>query len=183
MPRTFFARSLRKGVEMATRILVGAVLAGVTLSFAACQSQSPQQSENQTPAASAPAADASHEGHTGGRVYFVEPKDGATLSSKAPVKFVFGSDNYTIAAVPPGEIKPEQVRPNMGHFHLGVDKDCLPAGETIVKGTPDWIHFGDGKNEIEMQLKPGKHTFAVEVGDDLHRAVEGLCQTITVTVE
>ena len=71
----------------------------------------------------------------------------------------------------------------MGHFHLGVDKECLSAGQEIVRGTPDWIHFGDGKDQIEMQLTPGRHTLAVQVGDDLHRAVEGLCQTITVTVE
>jgi hypothetical protein len=162
---------------MLSRIVASAVIAGFTLGFVACQA--PQQSE--TPAASAPAE--SHEGHTGARVYFVEPKDGATLPSTSLAKFVFGSDNYTIAAVPPGELKPEQVRPNMGHFHLGVDKPCVPAGEVIVRGTPDWVHFGDGKNEIEMQLKPGKHMMSVQVGDDLHRAVEGLCETITVTVE
>ena len=164
---------------MAIRLITGVVLTAAVLAVAACRSETPQQSE--TPAASAPAA--SHEEHTGGRVYFVEPKDGTTLSSKSLARFVFASDNYTIGAVPPGELKPEQVRPNIGHFHLGVDKECVPAGEVIVRGTPDWIHFGDGKNQIEMQLKPGKHTMSVQVGDDLHRAVEGLCETITVNVE
>jgi hypothetical protein len=45
------------------------------------------------------------------------------------------------------------------------------------------VHFGTGSNNIEMSLTPGKHTFAVQVGDDLHRAVEGLCETISVNVE
>jgi hypothetical protein len=164
---------------MVSRFVVGAVVGAVTLSLAACRSEAPQQSES--PSTSAPAADASHEGHQAGRVYFVEPKDGATVSSKQPVKFVFGSDDYTIAAVPEGEVK--QARANMGHFHLGVDKECLPGGQEIVKGTPDWVHFGTGSNNIEMSLTPGKHTFAVQVGDDLHRAVEGLCETITLNVE
>jgi hypothetical protein len=164
---------------MVIRPVVGAALAVLALASAACRSEAP---ESESPAATAaPAADASHEGHQAGRVYFVEPKDGATVSSKQPVKFVFGSDNYTIAAVPEGEVK--EVRANMGHYHLGVDKDCLSGGQEIVKGTPDWVHFGTGSNNIEMSLTPGKHTFAVQVGDDLHRAVEGLCETITLNVE
>ena len=164
---------------MFSRFVVGVMLAAFTLALGACRSDAPPQSE--TSSAAAPAADASHEGHPMGKVFFVEPKDGATLSSKQLAKFVFGNENYTIAAVPQGEVK--EVRPNMGHFHLGVDKECVAAGQEIVRGTPDWIHFGDGKNQIEMQLTPGKHTLSVQVGDDLHRGVVGLCQTITVTVE
>jgi hypothetical protein len=160
---------------MSSRFVVGVMLAAFTLAVAACRSEAPPPSE--TSSATAPAADA-HAGHMG-KAFFVEPKDGATV--KSPVKFVFGSENYTIAAVPEGEVK--EARPNMGHFHLGVDKECLPGGQEIVRGTPDWVHFGTGTDNIEMSLTPGKHTFAVEVGDDLHRAVEGLCQTITINVE
>ena len=163
---------------MAIRFVAGLMLAAFALAGVACRSETPPASD--TSSATAPAADASHAGHMG-KVFFVEPKDGATLSSKQLAKFVFGNENYTIAAVPPGEVK--EVRPNMGHFHLGVDKECVAAGQEIVRGTPDWIHFGDGKNQIEMQLTPGKHTLSVQVGDDLHRGVEGLCQTITVNVE
>lgn len=160
--------------------VIGAICAAPALFVAGCGGSNTSQ-EAEAPAASTTAADASHEGHVAGKVYFVEPKDGATLSSKEPVKFVFGSDNYTIAAVPEGEIK--EVRANMGHFHLGVDKECLPAGQEIVRGQPDWVHFGTGSNNIEMSLTPGMHRMSVQVGDDLHRAVEGLCQTITVNVE
>ena len=32
-------------------------------------------------------------------------------------------------------------------------------------------------------MPPGEHTFAVQLGDDEHRTIEGLCSTITVTVE
>jgi hypothetical protein len=63
----------------------------------------------------------------------------------------------------------------------GVDTDCLPVGAVIPKADP-WIHFGDGKNTIEMQLKPGAHKFAVQAGDDKHATIAGLCETISITV-
>jgi hypothetical protein len=119
----------------------------------------------------------SHAGH--GRVFFVQPKDGATI--KPMSTFEFGNEGVTIAAVPPGEIKPEQVRAGMTHYHLGVDTDCLPAGTVIPKANP-WIHFGDGKNVIEMSLPPGPHKLVLQSGDDMHRTIEGLCETINVTV-
>jgi hypothetical protein len=112
------------------------------------------------------------------RVFFAQPQDGATV--KSPVQFEFGSEGITIAAVPPGTV--EQPRPGMGHHHLGVDVDCLPTGREIPRGQPSWIHFGDGKNVIDMQLTPGPHRFALQLGDDQHRAIEGLCSTISITV-
>ncbi len=115
------------------------------------------------------------------RVFFVEPADGATV--KSPVKLRFGLEGYELAPVPQGTITPERVRPGMGHHHVGVDMDCLPAGTEIVKGTPSWIHFGTGNTEIDMQLTPGPHKLTLQLGDDLHRTVDTLCQTITVNVE
>lgn len=112
------------------------------------------------------------------RVFFVEPQDGATV--KSPVHLKFGIENYQLAAVPPGEVTTS--RSAMGHHHVGLDQDCLPAGTTIVKGTPSWIHFGDGKTEMEMQLPPGRHKLTLQLGDDQHKTIEGLCQTVTVTV-
>ena len=119
------------------------------------------------------------ESHGGHRVFFVQPKDGATI--KPMSTFEFGNDGVTVSPVPPGELKPEQVRAGMTHYHLGVDTDCLPAGQIIPKADP-WVHFGDGKNVIEMSLPPGPHKLVLQSGDDMHRTVEGLCQTINVTV-
>ena len=34
-----------------------------------------------------------------------------------------------------------------------------------------------------MQLTPGKHKLALQVADDLHNAIPGLCTTITVNVK
>lgn len=112
------------------------------------------------------------------RIFFVQPKNGATV--KSPVHLKFGIENYTIAAVPEGTVT--TARPGVGHYHVGVDTGCLKPGETIVKGTPSWIHFGKGDSEIDMQLTPGKHRLSLQLGDDLHNTVKGLCSTITVNV-
>jgi Domain of unknown function (DUF4399)/Family of unknown function (DUF6130) len=150
-------------------LLAGAIAAG------ACSSE-PPPAANPGAAGSAPAATASASGGSR-RVFFIEPQDGASV--KSPVRLRFGVENFEIAAVPAGEVT--QARPGMGHHHVGVDTECLPPGSVIPKASP-WVHFGDGKNEIEMQLPPGKHTLALEIGDDLHTTLAGLCTTIAVNV-
>lgn len=111
------------------------------------------------------------------RVFFVEPQDGATV--KSPAHLEFGVENYQVAAVPQGTV--ETARAGMGHYHVAVDSDCLPAGTAIQKAAP-WVHFGTGNSEIDMQLPSGKHKLTLQLGDDMHHAVEGLCTSITVNV-
>jgi hypothetical protein len=154
-------------------------LAALLLGAAACggAEQPPAQQPAAEPPAAAPAAPAT----PARRVFFVEPADGATV--KSPVKARFGIEGYELAPVPQGTITADQVRPGMGHHHLGIDMDCLPAGTEIVKGTPSWVHFGTGATEIDVQLEPGTHKLTLQLGDDLHRTIEGLCQTITVNVQ
>lgn len=113
------------------------------------------------------------------RVFFVEPKNNATVTS--PLHMKFGSQGIKIAAVPAGEVT--KTRPGVAHYHIGIDQDCLPPGKTIVKGTPSWVHFGDGKDEFETQLTPGKHKLALQLGDDLHDTIPGTCSVITVNVK
>jgi hypothetical protein len=159
---------------MSTRVLSGVVTLALTVSLAACGGSAPPAADE----AAAP-AEASHAGHDMGRVFFAMPKDGDTVGTLAT--FEFAAENVPIDAVPPGDLTDADVRPGIGHFHLGVDTDCLPTGVAIPKADP-WIHFGDGKNTIQMALQPGPHTFVVQIGDDLHRTVEGLCEKISVTV-
>jgi hypothetical protein len=113
------------------------------------------------------------------RVFFIEPKNNATVTS--PLHMKFGSEGIKIDAVPPGE--PTTTRPGVAHYHVGIDEDCLAAGKTIVKGTPSWVHFGDGKDVFDTQLTPGKHKLSVQLGDDLHNTLPNTCQTITVNVK
>ena len=98
---------------------------------------------------------------------------------QSPARLEFGADSFQISAVPQGEIK--ETRPSLGHYHVAVDADCLAPGTVIPRAAP-WVHFGDGKNLIDMQLPAGKHRLTLQIGDDLHRTIEGLCSTITVNV-
>ena len=113
------------------------------------------------------------------RVFFIEPKNGATVSS--PVQMKFGSAGIEISPVPPGDLT--TTRPGVAHYHVGIDQNCLPPGKNIVKGTPSWVHFGDGKDVFESQLTPGKHKLALQLGDDLHNTIAGTCQVINITVK
>jgi Domain of unknown function (DUF4399) len=113
------------------------------------------------------------------RVFFVEPKNNASVTS--PVHMKFGSQGVQIGAVPPGDVT--TARPGIAHYHVGIDQDCLPPGKNIVKGTPSWVHFGDGKDVFDSQLTPGKHKLALQLGDDLHNTLPGACQVITVNVK
>ena len=130
-------------------------------------------------AASAQGGKPAAKAKTKGRVFFVAPKNGETVSS--PVHMKFGSEGIEIAAVPPGDVTSS--RPGIGHYHIGIGVSCLQAGRTIVKGTPSWVHFGDGKSEFDVQLTPGIHKIALQIGDDQHNTVAGFCQTITLRVK
>jgi hypothetical protein len=162
----------RKGAAMKIRILSAAAVAAAVTMTIACGGEAPPASSTAEPAA-APASST-------GRIFFVQPRDGDTIKSMSTLEFGYEGPS-TVAAVPPGELTPADVRPGMLHHHLGVDTDCLPDGVVIPKADP-WIHFGDGKNVIEMQLAPGQHRLALQAGDDMHRTLPGLCQVITVTV-
>jgi hypothetical protein len=153
---------------MVIRVVGAFMLTASIAAVAACGGSPESKSDAPAPPAAAPATGTA-------RVYFMEPANGAMV--KSPVHIVFANEQLTISPVPPGELK--EARPGMVHYHLGVDTDCLPAGQAIPKAQP-WVHFGMGNNWIDQQLTPGTHKLAVQAGDDLH--MSGLCETITVTV-
>ena len=155
--------------------IVNAVTLGLcTVIAAACGgAETPPASTTASAPAAAPASPPAT------KVFFVTPTTGATIKPMSTIEF--GSSGVTVGAVPPGELKPEQVRPGTIHYHIAVDSDCLPAGTAIPKADP-WVHFGDGKKVIEMSLAPGAHRLTVQAGDDMHRTIAGLCETINVTV-
>ena len=110
-------------------------------------------------------------------VGFVSPTDGATVSS--PVSMEFIVSNLNISPVP-AEV--ETPREGMGHHHVGIDTECLAVGEAIPKADP-WVHFGDGSKVFETLLLAGAHTLTLQIGDDMHVTQDGLCTTISITVE
>lgn len=157
---------------MSMRFVMSVAVAAISIGVAACN-RAGQPAE---PAAAEPAAD--HSGHTGGRVFFISPKNGDTIKNGHRAEF--GVEMFTIAAVPPGEVT--DVRPGTGHYHLGFDTDCLPPGTVIPKADP-WQHFGTGSNFTELNLTPGPHKLALQMGDDKHATLAGLCEVISITVE
>ena len=113
------------------------------------------------------------------RVFFVMPTNETDHPTEIPLGLTFGVENFQIGAVPETATFP---REDVGHYHLGVNAECLPAGEIIPKADP-WIHFGDGSDGMELQLEGGEYRFSVQIGDDDHRTIEGLCETITIRME
>ena len=113
------------------------------------------------------------------RVFFETPRNETDHPTEVPLGITFGVENFEIGAVPETVSTP---RPSVGHYHLGVNADCLPAGEIIPAADP-WIHFGDGSDGMEMQLESGEYRLTVGIGDDEHRTIAGLCETIVIRME
>lgn len=152
---------------------IAAVAAVCTI---ACGAPETPREEGAEPSLMESATDEAAAGETPALVW-MSPQDGATVTS--PVHVMFAIQNFQISAVPEGTL--EATRPGTGHYHVGVDTECLPAGAEIPQASP-WVHLGDGSSMMNMRLPPGEHTLTLQIGDDLHRTLEGLCSTITVNV-
>jgi hypothetical protein len=115
------------------------------------------------------------------RVFFVNVEDGGEYPTEQEI--IFGVENFDIVPVE----NPMVVRPGEGHYHLAVDVPCAPAGQTIVQGTPSYIHFGGGSDRITMQFDAGEHSLCLQVADGEHRVIDGpehsnLTREIRITV-
>ncbi|GGY72173.1 hypothetical protein GCM10011613_16410 [Cellvibrio zantedeschiae] len=111
-----------------------------------------------------------------GKVFIVEPANGATVPTTFTVKF--GASGVDI--VPAGTDKP-----NSGHHHLLIDTDKLPDFHTPLPATPTLLHFGKAQTETQITLTPGKHSLQLVLGDYIH--VPGnnplISEKITVNVQ
>jgi hypothetical protein len=94
----------------------------------------------------------------GAKVYFIEPKNGATI--KGPVKVVMGLSGMGVA--PAGVDSPDT-----GHHHILVDAGDLNM-EMPVPADDKHRHFGKGQTEATLDLAPGKHTLQLVLGDKNH---------------
>lgn len=92
-------------------------------------------------------------------LYFIEPKDGATLNG--PVKIVFGLSGMGVA---PAGID----FPNTGHHHLLVDLENLPDLSKPIPANKNHIHFGKGQTEILIDLPEGERSLQLLLGNYLH---------------
>ena len=96
----------------------------------------------------------------GAKVYFVQPTDGATVTS--PVKIEFGIDG--------AEVKPagEDV-PNSGHHHLIINGSSIHNGE-VVPADETHIHYGKAQTSTEVELAPGEYTLTMQFANYLHQS-------------
>jgi hypothetical protein len=111
----------------------------------------------------------------GATVFFIEPTDGATVTS--PVAMKFGVSGIAIA--PAGEIQK-----NAGHHHVLVDTTLADMNLPIPKDAQH-LHFGKGQTEAAIELEPGDHTLQLVLGDSNHipHIPPVVSNRITITVE
>lgn len=102
----------------------------------------------------------------GAKQYIVNLKDGDVVSS--PVKVLFGLSGMGVA--PAGVEKA-----NTGHHHILLNRAPLGMGEdgkdeldNPLVADENNIHFGGGQTETTLDLKPGKHTLQLVLGDHNH---------------
>ncbi len=109
------------------------------------------------------------------QVTFVEPTNGATVSS--PVLVKMAAENFAVE--PAGEVKA-----GAGHLHIIVDADCAAAGQVITKDDAH-LHYGQGQLQAELELAPGAHTLCLQAADGAHVALPGagMTEKINITVK
>lgn len=107
-------------------------------------------------------------------VSFIEPLDGAVVSSPFKVKF----------AVSGMEVKPAgDIVPNTGHHHLLIDSASVPQGEAIPADSQH-MHFGKGQTEAQISLPPGAHKLTIQFANGAHQSYgAGMSRTINITVK
>ena len=152
-------------------VLTTATILAATLPASAQQPAAPT-------AATAPPDAGQSKSPGGAYSYFVNLKDGDTVTS--PFKVVFGlSSNMGVA---PSGIEKE----NVGHHHLLIDTQLSPEEMTQpIIVDEQHIHFGKGQTETTVTLPPGKHTLQLILGDWTHIPFKPPVQSevITVTVK
>jgi len=108
-------------------------------------------------------------------VYFIEPQDGAVVSSPVTVKF-----GLKVMGVAPAGID----MPNTGHHHVLVDTN-LPDLNMPISSDGNHLHFGRGQTEASLELAPGVHTLQLLLGDSAHIPHDPVVKSekITITVK
>ncbi|MCY3822294.1 MAG: DUF4399 domain-containing protein [Nitrospinae bacterium] len=93
-------------------------------------------------------------------VWFIEPKDGAQVTS--PVKVVMGMKGMTIK--PSGKVVK-----GTGHHHIMINRGPMRKGKVIP--TDDMHpHYGKGQTEASLKLAPGDYKLTMQFADGLHRS-------------
>lgn len=95
----------------------------------------------------------------GAKAFFVDLKNGQTVTSPLVVKF--GSSGVTIA-------KAGEVIDNTAHFHLLIDVETLPPMDQPLPFSDHILHFGQAQLETTVNLSPGPHTLQLVLAGGNH---------------
>jgi hypothetical protein len=113
----------------------------------------------------------------GATVYFINLKDGDTVTS--PFKVQFGLTGMGVA--PAGS-----QNPNTGHHHLLIDTQLSPEQmKQPIPADAQHRHFGGGQTEAVLMLPAGQHTVQLVFADGSHipHNPPVVSSVITVTVK
>ena len=112
----------------------------------------------------------------GAQLYIIAPTNGEVVSS--PVTVRFGLKGMGVA---PAGIEKQ----NTGHHHLLINVESLPALDKPVPSDDHHKHFGGGQTEATVELKPGKHTLQLLLGDMNHipHSPPVMSEKISITVK
>jgi hypothetical protein len=161
--------------------LTGMLSVIVLLTGAACSEGGNEAAEDSAaPAAAAtPPAAAQSMPRTasveGTSVFFVTPRDEATVSNPVILNFAVSGMSVTTAG---------DDTPMTGHHHVIIDAE-LPAMDMPIPADANHVHFGDGSSTTELTLEPGEHTLQLVFADYLHIPHDPpvYSDRITITVE
>ncbi len=110
------------------------------------------------------------------KVFFIEPKNNATVTPSFKVKM--GLKGMLVC-----EANIETKDKKCGHHHIIIDGKFVPAGQPVAKDETH-IHYGKKQTETELTLAPGKHTLTLQFADYAHMSYgEKFSETITVEVK
>ena len=110
----------------------------------------------------------------GAKAYFIDLKDGATVKSPFLVRFGLTEQMGIAPALADW--------PDTGHFHLIIDSKPPNPNRPISN---KHLHLHKGQTEAIVELKQGKHTLQIVMGDYSHIPHDPpvMSEQITVDVE
>ena len=116
----------------------------------------------------------------GAKAYFINLKDGDTVTG--PVKVLMGLSGMGIA--PAGTEKE-----NTGHHHLLTNRAAFGEGaddadmtETGIYADDNHRHFGGGQTEVTLDLPAGEHTLQLLLGDLFHVPHDPVVKSEHITI-
>jgi len=93
----------------------------------------------------------------GASVYIISPSNGEIVDKVVTVKFGLQGMGVSPAGLD---------KAGTGHHHLIIDGKQLPDFDKPMGS--EVMHFGGGQTEKTIELKPGKHTLQLILGNYLH---------------